>query len=189
MVSSPTEVEGKSTISINLAIVLAQAGNNVILIDSNFSNPIVHRRLNLSNDIGLNELLASGKNDLAKKGIVQKGPIENLSVISSGARSTGETNLIDSNNFSGILNALNDENKLVVIDSAPVLEMADSVILSTLADGLLLVVQAGKTTLAEAKQAVESLRWVNARVIGVVINDVDHKPSRPKLIFNEDKRN
>lgn len=189
MVSSPTKVEGKSIISINLAIVIAQAGDNVTLIDSNFSDPVIHHRLHIPNDIGLSDLLASGKNDLSEKGILQKGPIENLSVISSGARSTGETNIIDSKIFGGILTALGDENKFVVIDSAPVLEMADSVILSTLADGLLLVVQAGKTTLAEAKQAIESLRWVNARVIGVVINNVVHKPSRRKLIFNEGKRN
>jgi tyrosine-protein kinase len=186
MVTSPTKVEGKSTISINLAIVLAQAGNIVTLIDTNFDHPTIHHRLHLSNDVGLTELLTMEKLDLSKKGILQKGPVDNLSIISSGAKSSDESNINVSNNFGGVLDALTDENKLVVIDSAPALSMADTVVLSTMADGLLLVVQAGKTTLTEARQAIKSLLWVNARVIGVVINNFNYKSSKPWLNLTKD---
>lgn len=175
IVTSPTKSEGKSIVSVNLALALAQAGNSVTLIDSNFSRPVIHDRLQLSNDVGLAELLLQGQTGLSKKGILQKVPNENLSVISSGANSSEESNVIVSKNFVDILDALTDENKLVVIDTAPVLNLADTVILSTLVDGLLLVVQAGKTTLAEAKQAVDSLHWVNARIVGVVLNNYDIK--------------
>jgi capsular exopolysaccharide synthesis family protein len=188
IITSPTKAEGKSIVSVNLAIVLAQAGNSVTLIDANFNHPVIHDRLRLSNRVGLAELLLQGQASLNKEEIFQKAPIENLSVICSGENSSEVSNFNISKNFTGVLDALTEENELVVIDTAPVLNMADTVILSTKADGLLLVVQAGRTTLAEAKQAVESLRWVNARIIGVVLNYVDIKVSKHKPYYHKGKR-
>jgi polysaccharide biosynthesis transport protein len=174
MVSSPTKAEGKSTISVNLAIVLAQAGNCVTLIDSNFSSPVIHNWLGLANNVGLSDLFLLGPAGLTKEGILQKIPNESLFVISSGVNSFEKRNKVVPKNFNGILEELTHENNVVVIDTAPVLRMADTLTLSTMVDGLLLVINAGKTTLAEAKQAIESFHSVNAKIIGVVLNDKEN---------------
>jgi capsular exopolysaccharide synthesis family protein len=176
LVTSPTRVHGKSNVSANLAMVLSQGDDCVTLIDTDLSNPEVHRKFDLQNTSGLADLLLVGQPGLAKPGFVQKVPKGNLSIITTGKNQISNRSLLTSNKFKEIVEDLMVENQYVIIDTAPVLQMAETVSLSTMVDGLLLVIQAGQTTLAEAKQAVENLQWVNAKIIGVVLYNADVKP-------------
>jgi capsular exopolysaccharide synthesis family protein len=176
LITSPTSSDGKSTISSNLAIVLAQADYSVTLIDADFHRPVIHERMNLPNTRGLMTLL--GRSQLSFEDILQPSQVNGLSVITAGEISPPNvTEILASKKMIVTLEMLLRENKMVVIDAPPLLPVADAKILAPLVDGVLLVIQPGQTTLEAARQAVENLRRVNARIIGVVLNNVKIKAS------------
>lgn len=176
LVASPLSAEGRSTICVNLAVVMAQAESSVILIDADFHRPIIHQRMNLANNRGLITLL--GRSVSKVDDILQNSQIRGLSVITVGeVIPPNITELLNSKKVSSTLTMLLKEKEMMILDAPPILPVADSKILAPLVDGVLLVVQSGQTTLEVTQQAVESLRQVNARIIGVVLNNVDPKTS------------
>jgi non-specific protein-tyrosine kinase len=183
LVTSASPAEGKTTVSINLAIVLAQAGNKVTLIDADFHLPKIHERLRLANTRGLTVLL--GRPHIKLDDILQPTSVSGLSVITAGeVIPPNATEILASKNMVSVLKFLLDHNSIVLLDSPPILSGADTKILAPLMDGVLLVVQPGKTTLQTARQAVENLRQVNATIIGVVVNNVDLKTSGYQHYFH-----
>jgi capsular exopolysaccharide synthesis family protein len=170
-ISSPNPAEGKTTTVINTAIALSQTGAKVLIIDSDFRKPRVHQIFGEENGVvGLSNFL-SGHGEL--EFIIKKTEIPNLFYIPSGPIPPNPSELIGSNLFRTMMESLGGRFDHIVLDSPPVLGFADSIILSTAVDGVILVVSGGKTPRETLQRAKEVLYQVNAKILGVVVNRVD----------------
>ena len=170
-ITSPNPVEGKTTTVINTAIALSQTGAQVVVVDTDMRKPRIHHIFNGGdNGTGLSNFL-SGNADLAS--IVKKTEVPNLYYIPSGPIPPNPSELLGSNRFKNMMGALEKKFDHVLLDTPPVLGFADSLILSSSVDGVVLVVVGGKTPRETLQRAKEVLHQVNAKILGVVINRVD----------------
>ena len=171
LITSGQPREGKTTTALNLAITLAQRGDRVVLIDSDLRRPRVHRSFGMSNDVGLSSFLAGvvGIDDLPRA----VAHIPNLFVISSGPTPPNPAELLSSEPMVGLFAELRRQFDFIVMDSPPAITVADSMILAAHADGVMLVIHGGVTTRESLRQAHKLLSGVNARMLGVVLNNVD----------------
>jgi len=169
-VSSPNPAEGKTTTVTNTAIALSQTGARVLIIDSDMRKPRIHAVFGGENGIGLSNFL-SGNMEL--KSIVKRSEIPNLFYIASGPIPPNPSELLGSKLFRTTVQFLGEKFDHIVLDSPPILGFADSIILSTFVDGIILVVQGGKTPIETLQRAKDALNQVNAKILGVVINRVD----------------
>ena len=176
LVTSATPQDGKTTISTNLAIALAQGGKKVVIIDADMRRPKLHQRLNLQNRTGLSNLFVNPLSYIASA--TQSTPVENLSVITSGGIPPNPAELLSSKKMAQILEKLHETFDVVLIDTPPVLSVTDAVALSTMVDGVLVVAKPGSTKSAAFKQALEALQRVNANILGAVMNDIEPRNSR-----------
>lgn len=165
-VTSSNSGEGKSTIAVNLAFILAQTGKKVILIDADFRKPNIHKILGISNRVGLSDAFRE-KVDVMDC-IVQLEE-HGLEIISSGPLPPNPTDLLSSSKMNKILEELQSNFDLLIIDGPPLL-VADAAVLSSKVSGVLLVVQPGYTQKAALKTIQEQLKTSRARVLGVVVN-------------------
>ena len=174
-ITSPNPVEGKTTTVINTAIALSQTGAQVVVVDTDMRKPRIHHIFNGGdNGTGLSNFL-SGNADLAS--IVKKTEVPNLYYIPSGPIPPNPSELLGSNRFKNMMGALEKKFDHVLLDTPPVLGFADSLILSSSVDGVVLVVVGGKTPRETLQRAKEVLHQVNAKILGVVINRVDMRRS------------
>ncbi len=169
-ISSPNPAEGKTTTVINTGIALSQTGARVLIIDADMRKPKIHKVFDEENGSGLSNFL-SGHAEL--ESIIKKTEIPNLYYIPSGPLPPNPSELIGSNIFKNMMESLGKTFDYLVIDTPPVLGFADSVILSTSVDGVILVVLSGKTPREALQRAKEILYQINAKILGVVINRVD----------------
>jgi capsular exopolysaccharide synthesis family protein len=170
LLTSPNPFEGKTTTVINTAIALAQTGAQVVIIDTDLRKPRIHKIFDEENGVGLSNFL-SGRAEL--ESIVKGTEIPNLFYIPSGPIPPNPSELIGSNLFKSMMASLEERFDHIVLDSPPVLGFADSIILSTFVDGIILVVLGGKTPRETLQRAKEVLQQVNAKILGVIINRVD----------------
>ena len=170
VITSPNPIEGKTTTVINTAIALSQTSAQVIVIDSDMRKPRVHKIFGEENGVGLSNFL-SGNADL--ESVIKKSNIPNLFYIPSGPIPPNPSELIGSKLFKSMMESLGEQFDHIILDSPPVLGFADSIILSTAVDGVILVVLGGKTPRETLQRAKEVLLQVNAKILGVVINRVD----------------
>jgi non-specific protein-tyrosine kinase len=171
LVTSSTPQEGKTTISSNLAVVLAQAEKRVLLVDADLRRPQVHRKFGLSNRLGLTNLFLHALESL--NGVIQISEGTRLGVLASGGTPPNPAELLTSQKMTEILDQLNQVFEMIVIDSPPALTVTDAVALSPGMDGIILVAKPGVTKRGDFKQTLEHLQAVGARVLGVVLNEVD----------------
>jgi len=169
-ISSPNPLEGKTTTVINTAIALSQTGAKVLIIDTDLRKPRIHKIFGEEDGVGLSNFL-SGHGEL--ESIIKKTEIPNLYYIPSGPIPPNPSELISSNLFKNMMESLGEQFDHIVFDAPPVLGFADSIILSTAVDGVILVVLGGKTPRETLQRAKEILYQVNAKILGVVINRVD----------------
>ncbi|MEW6376857.1 MAG: polysaccharide biosynthesis tyrosine autokinase [Thermodesulfobacteriota bacterium] len=169
-ITSPNPSEGKTTTVINTAIVLSQTGAQVLIIDGDMRHPRIHRILAEENGAGLSNFL-SGNATLDS--ILKKTGVPNLYFIPSGPIPPNPSELIGSSLFKEMMESLGNRFDHIILDSPPALGFADSIILSTSVDGVILVVLGGKTSRETLQRTKEILRQVNAKILGVVINRVD----------------
>jgi len=169
-ITSPNPSEGKTTTVINTAIALSQTGASVIIIDTDLRKPRIHKIFTEENGVGLSNFL-SGNAGL--EAIIKKTEIPNLYYIPSGPIPPNPSELISSNLFKSMLQSLDERFDHLVLDSPPVLGFADSIILSTFVDGMILVTTGGKTPRETLQRAKGMLLQVNAKILGVVINRVN----------------
>lgn len=174
VVSSPNPAEGKTTTAINTAIALSQTGARVIIIDADLRKPRLHQILARGNGLGLSNFL-SGRTSL--ESIITPTRIPNLSFIPAGPLPPNPSELIGSAIFKKMTHSLKEQFDHVVFDSPPVLGFADTTILSTLVDGIVLVVLGGKTPKETLQRAKDVLLQVEAHILGVVINRIDMRRS------------
>lgn len=175
MVTSPTPEDGKTTVAINLSVVIAQSGNRSVLIDADLRRPRIHKVLGLDNRQGLAGLFI--QNPLSLNGALQQTRLDTLKVIPSGGTPPTPSELLGSRKMKEILDAVSSETDTIVLDTPPVLSVTDAAVLSSIADGVLLVVKMGSTKQSALLQAIEQLQQVNARILGVVVNGINPKKS------------
>jgi capsular exopolysaccharide synthesis family protein len=173
LMTSALPREGKTTAAANLAVTLAQLGDKTLLVDGDLRKPGVSRALSMAGGkyAGLSSYLAGVSTlDLIT---VQHPGISNLSVIPTGPVPPNPADLLSSHRLSEMIMELRQRYKFVVIDSPPIMAATDAVILSVLADGVLLVVRSGETPKEAFTRTCDLLSSVKARVLGVVLNAVD----------------
>ncbi len=169
LVTSPEASTGKTSISTNLSTIYAQKGKNVILLDADLRRPQVHKAMDITNHLGLTDLLR-GNHDL--QDVVQKiDKLESLKIIGSGSLPPNPAELLSSVRMEQILLALCNKYDVIVIDSPPSI-VADSQILSSKVDAVLLVLQPGKTPKEAAKATEELIKRAGGHIIGVVFNRI-----------------
>ena len=176
LVTSAEPGEGKSTVAANLAVVLAQNGRRVTLMDCDLRHPTLHRRFGLNNRQGMSRLFFQPTERL--NGSSQLTRIDKLSLIATGQLPPNPAELLGSQRMQTILQMAQEQSDVIVIDTPPTLAVTDASVLAPVVDGVILVVQPGKTHVSAARQTVEQLRRVNANLLGVVLNNLDVRSSR-----------
>jgi polysaccharide biosynthesis transport protein len=170
LVSSAQPGEGKTTVSTNLAISLAQLGQRVLLIDGDLRRPSVHRAFQIRDSLGVVSYL-TGQPDW--RPAVVKTTLPGLEVLVAGPVPPNPAELLSSDRMQKLIQEALEEYKFVVVDSPPLLNVADSRILATLVEGVVLVVKGGETPRELARRAQACAFEVGARIIGAVLNNVD----------------
>lgn len=172
LVTSGQPGEGKTTTVVNTAISLAQLGASVLIIDCDLRKPSAHKVFGIDHDKGLSTYLSR---DIEIDGLITKLQIPNLSLLPCGPIPPNPAELISSERMKNLLRILSERYDHVLIDSPPLIHVTDPVILSSLVDGVILVVHGGKSTRAVTQRARQELASVGAKVFGVVLNNVDLK--------------
>ena len=170
LLTSPSPGEGKTMTTLNLAIALAQDGNKVLVIDADLRKGCCHARLGLQNRFGLSDVLTR---NLSLDGIIQKASLDGLSLMSRGSLHTNPSELLGSNRMHGMLAQLRQTYDFILVDTPPVIAVSDAAVLSSICDGVLLVLHGQKTTSPLAQLALERLQPVRAAILGVILNGVN----------------
>lgn len=172
LITSSGSNEGKSTIAANLAVVYAQQGKKVLLIDSDMRKPSVHYTFRLDNLRGLSSVLI-GENSLTQ--VVEHGGEENLDIIPSGPIPPNPSELLASKRMKVFIKEAKEDYDLVIFDTPPVLAVTDAQVLANIVDGMLLVVRSGQTEKEAAIKAKQALEPAKAKLLGTVLNDREKK--------------
>jgi polysaccharide biosynthesis transport protein len=176
LVTSPSPSDGKTTIVANLASVIAQSGQNVVIVDADLRRPRIHKMFQISNRVGLSDQFIRSQDRF--DGSLKNTEVANLHAITSGNLPPNPSELLSSGRMSEILKLLSDQFTTVIIDSPPTLLVTDAIVLAQRVDGVLLVVKPSVTKWASLGQAIEQLQRVKANLLGIVINDVNVGRSR-----------
>lgn len=171
LITSALPQEGKTTTSINTAIVLAQKGTRVLLIDADLRRPSIHKTLGMGPRTGLSNVLTGSAN--IQQAIVRSSLLPSLFVLPAGTPPPNPAELLASTNMKDVLAELREEYDHIVVDTPPTLSVTDAVVMSTRADAVVLVIRSGQTTKQALRRARDLLMQVNARVCGVLLNAVD----------------
>lgn len=178
MVTSSQPSEGKSTTSNAIAAGLARMGKRVVLVDADLRRPFEHKRHSLPNKQGLSGLL-TGIETLNDAGMVHE-VAPNLDVITSGPIPPSPTELLTGPRLAGLLEALSSRYDCVVLDSPPVLGLADAPVMSAMADGVVFVIESDRGRAGLLKTALRRLRSMDAVMLGAVLTKFDPKHASNK---------
>lgn len=170
LVTSSQPSEGKTTTAINTAVMLAQTGVEVLIIDCDLRRPRLHAHFELSNAAGLTNWL-SGERDVERL-IQHYEKLPNLKLLTSGPVPPNPAELLGSDEMRKLLSVLSEKYAHIIIDSPPAISFTDASILSTMVDGVMLVVHGGKSSRAVVRRAKQQLLDVGAHIFGVVLNNV-----------------
>src|ERR1700686_3171066 len=171
MVTSARPQEGKTTTSINTAIVLAQKGVRVLLVDADLRRPSVHKTLGMGPRSGLSNVLTGSAT--LQQTITTSPILPNLFIMPAGTPPPNPAELLASSNMRDLIVELRELYDHIVIDTPPTLSVTDAVVLSPRADATILVIRSGQTTKPALRCARDILMQVNAHVAGVLLNAVD----------------
>jgi capsular exopolysaccharide synthesis family protein len=185
LVTSTQPAEGKTTVTVILALTALTAGKRILLVDGDLRRPRIHHLFGMDNKIGLSDLLAGsvGAQDAIRTIEVPQDPpglSRTLSIMTSGV--TGSTNTVlamGSPKLRGILEELTPQFDLIFIDSPPALSVTDPLFLTPIVDATILIVAAGVVTERDAKRAKERLEQAGGRILGVVMNCFNEKLHGP----------
>jgi non-specific protein-tyrosine kinase len=181
LITSPSPQDGKSTVAANLSVVFAQGDRRVVLIDADLHRPRQHKLLGMNNRNGLSELFTQPV--LLLDGSVRETKVPNLSILTSGSLPPNPAELLGSEKMQHILSQVCQRADITIIDSPPLMAVTDAAVLSSRADGVVLVIRPSVTKLQACKQTIEQLKHVGANVLGYVLNEVNIKKSGYKYTY------
>ncbi|MFZ0547559.1 MAG: CpsD/CapB family tyrosine-protein kinase [Candidatus Promineifilaceae bacterium] len=167
VITSAAPEEGKSTTIANLAVTIAQGGKKTILVDCDLRRPSLHTIFGLNLEPGLTNMLL----DENSPPPLQQTPVEDLFLLTSGAKPPNPADLLGSTKLDKVIERLTEMADIVLFDAPPVIAVTDAAILGSKVDGVLLVVQAGKTRRDHAERAKEMLEKANINIIGVTLTN------------------
>lgn len=173
-VTSSNAGEGKSTVSINLALTMASANVKVLLIDADLRRPTIHKKLRIDNSTGLSKFIVGFEtmSDSLKRNV-----FTNLDVMTSGPIPPNPSELLGSENMRVFLQKASDYYDYIIIDTPPVNIVTDVAVMSDCISGVLLVTSYGNTTFEDVKKANSTFEKVNAKLLGMVLAGVENKKS------------
>jgi polysaccharide biosynthesis transport protein len=171
MITSALPQEGKTTTSINCAVVLAHKGVRVLLVDADLRRPSIHKTLGIGPRSGLSNVLTGSAT--LEQAITRSSVLPNLSVLAAGTPPPNPAELLASANMREVLDQLRNQYDHIVVDTPPALSVTDAVVLSPRADAIVLVIRSGHTTKQALRRSRDLLMQVNAKVAGVLLNAVD----------------
>lgn len=180
MVSSAGPGEGKSTTITNLAVTFAQSEKKVVLIDADLRKPTAHHTFSISNRWGLSSVVSQ---QCSLEEAIQVSDIPGLDVITSGAIPPNPAEMMGSKRMTAIIAQLREMYDIILIDTPPLLAVTDAQIVAAKSDGVIMVVDQGKVKREIAAKAVKNLESVNARILGVVLNNVKRKANEEAYYY------
>jgi succinoglycan biosynthesis transport protein ExoP len=169
LVTSSTAKEGKTLISSNLAVAMAQGGGRTLILDCDMRRPRMNKVFDLPRDPGMSNILVG---ESGWEAMVRPTPVDKLWIIPSGPIPPNPAELVSSDLMEELIGQLRGQYDRIIIDSPPVTAVTDSVALSRLVDGLVLVIKTGQTPRDIITSTVRSLKEINAKILGVVLNDI-----------------
>jgi len=182
LVTSMVAGEGKTTTAANLAAAIAKTGKSVLLVDGDLRRPRLHKIFEMDNSRGLSTFLAGASNGK----ILQQSAMENLSVMTSGPIPPTPSELLNSPRMKLLIKNLSSRFDSIIFDSAPVMSVTDSQILSKVSDGTIIVARSGQTTHETARKGLKILKDIDSHILGMVINAVDTKKGRCDYYYGYD---
>ena len=178
VVTSSVAGEGKTTSTVNLAITFAQAGQRVLLIDADLRKPKIHHYFSVSNTPGLTDYIGSTVSGIKKEqidlfSIVHPTEFENLSVICSGTIPPNPAELLGSEPMHEFLTEISNDFDYIIIDTPPINIVSDALPIIRESDGVVLIVRYNSSTHPEVERAIASLEFIDAKILGFVVNFVE----------------
>ncbi|MGO4108852.1 CpsD/CapB family tyrosine-protein kinase [Paenibacillus sp. YAF4_2] len=180
MVSSAGPGEGKSTTIANLAVAYGQSDRKVVLIDADMRKPTAHKTFQISNRFGLSSVMAQHS---TLQEVIQSTDIPNLDVITAGPIPPNPAEMLASKRMTAVLDELRTMYDIVLVDTPPLLAVTDAQIAATKSDGVVLVVDQGRVKRQFAQKAIQNLQNVNARILGVVLNNVKRRSNEAAYYY------
>jgi succinoglycan biosynthesis transport protein ExoP len=181
LMTSTTSGEGKTVTSTNTAVLFAHTGAKVLLIDADLRRPRCHRVFSMDKEPGLTEVLTGGR---AVFEMIRPTQVEGLSILTSGSLPPNPTELLGSEKMKKILGELAASFDFIVLDSPPVLPVSDSVLLSTIVDGVVVVVNSATTAKQQIRVACARLKYARSKIFGIVLNKVNLQSPEYKYYKN-----
>ena len=169
VITSATPNEGKSTTISNLGVVMAQAGQKVVIMDCDFRNPTQHKIFQLPNK-GLSNCIAMHKSVMD---IIQHTDVEDLDVLTSGPVAPNPSEILSSKRMDEVLEVLSKEYDYILIDAPPILPVTDAAVMASKVDGVILLTAWGAINPEVARDAKNRLVQAGANIIGVILNKVE----------------
>lgn len=180
MISSASPGVGKSFVTSNMAVVLANAGKKVLLIDTDLRKGRIHKAFGLSNKAGLSEYLA--QQDITQPAI-HRGVIENLDVICRGKNVTHSSELLMGERFKHLLDTVKGQYDIVVIDTPPILAITDSAIIGKYVGTSLLIAYYGVNTVKDIELSLKRFKQNDIEITGVILNGIDAKSDDYNYVY------
>jgi tyrosine-protein kinase Etk/Wzc len=175
LIAGPTPGMGKTFVSVNLAAIQAASGKRVVLIDADLRNGHLHRYFDLGRQNGLTDCIAGARRI---DQVVHKGVMENMDFVSTGSLPPNPSELLLHPNFELILKSLSANYDMVLIDAAPILPVADTLIIGAHVGSIYVMTRSGVTTPGEISEAMKRLHQAGLAPKGVVFNDIQARPGR-----------
>ena len=173
LVTSSLPGEGKTTTAVNTAVSLAQTGASVVIIDADMRRPRLRSIFGLSDRAGLSSIMSSELSEAEVLALVSQAPVAGLHVLTAGPIPPNPAELLGSEQMRRLMIILQSKFNHVVVDSPPVSSFTDGVLISSMVDGVLLVVHGGKSSRHVVKRSRQLLQDVGAKIFGVVLNNVN----------------
>ncbi|WP_018757561.1 CpsD/CapB family tyrosine-protein kinase [Paenibacillus terrigena] len=167
-VTSSIPGEGKTTTISNLAVCFAKEGKKVLIMDADLRKASLHRIFSMANKVGLSNVLV---NQYHASDVIRTTGVDNLSILTSGSIPPNPAELLTSPNFMEMIDELKNSFDIILIDTPPILTVSDGLIVTTLCDGVVFVIQAGKAKRHLIKKSKEKLDYAKAPLLGVVLNN------------------